>query len=62
MARMECGHTVSNDDDAGILAKGRRKTSRLKQEIELEKKPQHQQIVEMNNVLDLKQKTETHWR
>jgi len=30
MARKECGHKASNDDDAGKLAKGQRKTNRLK--------------------------------
>lgn len=44
MARKECGHKASNDIDVGKLAKGQRKTNRLKK-----KTTQYQQIAEMKN-------------
>ena len=54
MARLECGHTASNDGDVGTLVKGQRKTNRLEKKKTLIKNLNI--IVEMNNVQDLKQK------
>lgn len=54
MAREECGHMASNDGDVGKLAQGRHKTNRLWKKKWEKYKPQDQQIVEMNNVQDLK--------
>ena len=50
MARKECGHKASNDDDVGKLAKGLRKTNRLKKKRNaIWEKTQYQQIAEMKN-------------
>ena len=56
MAREECGHTPWNDDDAGTLAKGQRKTSRLKKKKSFEK---NLNINKSLNIQDLKQKKTT---
>ena len=61
MARKECGHKASNDDDVGKLAKGQRKTNRLKKK---KKETQFEKKLNINKLLKWRTRSKTeksHW-